>query len=69
MTLAYKQDERVLKNIIHRNVSCTNGNNRIQLVCYYRNDKLNQWKMTNNLTNKKKGIQKKQCSVRIFMPR
>ena len=58
MTSAYKQDERVLKNIIHRNVSCTNGNDRIQLVCYYKNDKLNQLIMTNNLTNKRKGIQK-----------
>ena len=42
MTKANKIDERVIKNIVSRNVQCSNVNDRLNLIIYYKNKKSKQ---------------------------
>ena len=46
---AYKKDENVLREIVRRNVSTTNTNDKLQLLIYYRNKKTSNLVMRNNL--------------------
>ena len=48
MNTAYKTDEKVLKDIIKRNVRCIKDNDELQLVIYYKNPKVNNLLMKNN---------------------
>ena len=48
MTSAYKQDEKVIKNIIHQNVEPAE-NRRIQLRIYYKNKRTSNLIMRNNM--------------------
>ena len=50
MTPAYKTDERVLKEIIARNVTCTNSHDKLTLIIYYKNTKVSSLIMRNNMT-------------------
>ena len=47
MTTAYKQDEKVIKSIIHRNVKPKPGNS-IQTIIYYKSPNASQLVMKNN---------------------
>ena len=51
----YKVDERVLKNIISRNVICTNHNELI-IIIYYKNRKTSNFVMNNNLSGTKETL-------------
>ena len=48
MSTQYKTDEKVLKNILKKNIKCNNDSDRIQLHIYYQNKKTRQLVMTNN---------------------
>ena len=48
MNHAYKTDERVLNEIINRNVKCCNENDQLKLVIYYKNPKVSNLLMNNN---------------------
>ena len=48
MTSSYKIDEKVLKNIIKRNIKCTNENESINLNIYYKNRKVSNFVMKNS---------------------
>ena len=50
MTPAYRVDERVLKNIIDSNVTCTEPSIKLDLVIFYKNTKVGGLVMRNNLT-------------------
>ena len=45
----YKIEERVIKDIVYSNVKCTDPNNRLNLIVYYKNMKTSQLIMKNNL--------------------
>ena len=47
-TTAYKEDERVLKNIIRKNVTPTNSADKISLIIYYKSKKTSNMIMKNN---------------------
>ena len=47
MSDACKDDECVLKNIISRNVTCTNQS-KMELIIYYKNRKTSNFVMNNN---------------------
>ena len=46
---AYKKDEHVLCDIVRRNVSTVNAQDKLQLLIYYRNKKTSNLVMMNNL--------------------
>ena len=48
MNQAYKTDEKVLKDIICRNVKCCSDNDDLKLVIYYKNPKVSNLLMKNN---------------------
>ena len=49
----HNTDERVLKEIVVRNVSCVNDNNELKLIIHYRNKRVLQL-IVNKKTTKKK---------------
>ena len=49
MSSAYKTDERILKSIVYNNTRCTQPDDKLQLVTYYRNKKTASLIMKNNL--------------------
>jgi len=49
MNTGYKIDERILKNMIKKNVQCTNNDDQIELRIYYKNKKTSNLLMKNNL--------------------
>ena len=50
MSDAYKTDERILRDIIHRNCEPTHQGERLKLVVYYRSPKVSNLVMKNNLS-------------------
>ena len=52
MSNSYKTDERILKEIVVRNVSCVNNNDELKLKIYYKNKRVNELVMNNNPTKK-----------------
>ena len=68
MTKAYKVDERVLKNIIKTNVKPTNETDTIQLVIYYKNRKVSNLVMKNNMNAKKDPKQKTNVVYKFDCP-
>ena len=49
MSPAYQKDEKVLRDIVRRNVSAVNENDKVQLLIYYQNKKASSLAMKNNL--------------------
>ena len=47
MSTAYKVDERVVRNIVDNNVTCV-GNNKVQLITYYKTKKVSNYIMKNS---------------------
>ena len=45
----YKQDEKVLKNVFQQHVKCVNPNDRLSLNIFYKNRKISNLIMKNNL--------------------
>ena len=50
MNGAYKTDERVIRDIIKSKVKCINDDDKLDLVIYYKNKKVSNLLMKNNLT-------------------
>ena len=48
MNTQYKTDEKILKDILKKNVKCNNNNDRLQLNIYYQSKKTRQLVMKNN---------------------
>ena len=40
MSLSYKPDERINRNIVRNNINATNDNNYLNLIIYYKRPKL-----------------------------
>ena len=57
ITKANKIDERVIKNIVSRNVQCSNANDRLNLIIYYKNKKSKQLVIKNSLGEKRSQLQ------------
>ena len=53
MNCGYLQDERVLRKIIHDNVTVRSPNDKLRVIIYYRNTKTSNLVMKNNLSKKK----------------
>ena len=47
MIPSYKIDEKILKNIIKNNTLCTNNNETLELVAFYKSKQTSQLIMTN----------------------
>ena len=58
MSSAYKTDERVIKNIVRRNVQCTNEDDKMVVRVYYKNTKSFSLVTKNNLTPAPSSLQK-----------
>ena len=52
MTKANKIDERIIKNIVSRNVQCSNLNDRLNLIIYHKNKKSKQLVIKNSFGEK-----------------
>lgn len=50
MSSQYKKDEKIMKDIIKRNVSTTDPNNKLKFCIYYKNLKTKNLIMKNNIT-------------------
>ena len=50
MNAQYKKDEKILKDIIKKNVKPANNTHEINIIIYYKNLKVNNLKMYNDLT-------------------
>ena len=48
----YKQDEKQLTQIIHRNVRAADNNGKVKLNIYYKNKKLSNLLIKNNIHNR-----------------
>ena len=46
----YKIDERIIKDIVSRNTSCTKSDQQLRIIFYYKNKKTHNLVMKNNLT-------------------
>ena len=57
MTKANKIDERVIKNIESRNLQCSNVNDRLNLIIYYKSKKSKQLVIKNSLGEKRGQLQ------------
>ena len=44
----YKKDERILKEIINRNIKCIENDNKLKLIIYYENKKTSNLVIRNN---------------------
>ena len=55
---SYKQDERIMKEIVHRNVKATNPEKKINLRIYYKSKKTSQLLLRNSPEQKKEPTQK-----------
>ena len=51
MTQSHRTDEKVLREIIHRNVKC-NDEDKLRLIIYYKSKRSKQLIMKNNSTRK-----------------
>ena len=68
MTKANKIDERVIKNIVSRNVQCSNVNDRLNLIIYYKNKKSKQLVIKNSLGEKRSQLQHTNVIYEISCP-
>ena len=53
MSTSYRVDERVLHNIIEKNVKCKQPNTKFRLTIYYKNTKIGGLIMKNNINQEK----------------
>ena len=44
----YKKDEKILKDIINRNVKCVQSDNKLKIIIYYKNNKTSNLVIKNN---------------------
>ena len=51
MSPAYKNDEKTLKTIIHRNIKAKNPDDHVKLVIYYKNPTTKSLVLRNNMSN------------------
>ena len=61
MSSAYKKDEKVLKEIVHKNCKPTKQGDKLNLIIYYRNPRTSSLILKNNLS--KQGDKLKQYNV------
>ena len=54
MSPSYKIDEKIFKNIVKNNTLCTDDNEKLELVIYYKSKLTSQLIMTNNNEKKNK---------------
>ena len=52
MSPSYKIDEKILKNIVKNNTLCTDDNEKLELVIYYKSKLTSQLIMTNTMKKK-----------------
>ena len=69
MSNSHKTDERVLKEIVLRNVSCVNNNDERKLIIYYKNKRVNQLVMNNNQTKKTDSLQQTNVIFEFSCPK
>ena len=48
MSLSYKTDGRIIRNIVRNNINVTNDNDYLNLIIYYKSPKTAQLVMKNN---------------------
>ncbi len=68
MNEAYATDERVLRQIIRDNVQCCNTEDRLDLVIYYKNKKVSNLIMKNNLTQDNRTLKRTNVIYKFSCP-
>ena len=53
MTDNYKEEEKLLNNIVYKNVTSKDTDKKLKLMIYYKNRKLRQLFIKNNVTSTK----------------
>ena len=54
MSLSYKTDERIIRNIVRNNINVTNGNDYLNLIIYYKSPTTAQLATKNNTKKRNK---------------
>jgi hypothetical protein len=68
MNPQYKLDERVLKDIYREKIRCTDECHKVTLNIYYKNNKVKNLIMKNNITNSTEMLQKSNVVYKINCP-
>ncbi|XP_076059885.1 uncharacterized protein LOC143036421 [Oratosquilla oratoria] len=68
MSNKYKEDEKILKDIIKRNVTPTKERDKISLTIYYRNKKTSSLILRNHTTPKPHGIRQSHVVYKFTCP-
>ena len=69
MNLNYKKEEKIMKDIVKRNVKTTDVNSKLTLIIYYCNTKVNNLIMVNNLTKNADKLSKSHAIYEVTCPR
>ena len=51
MNAQYQKDEKAIRDIVHQHVSPRIANQKVQLIIYYKNRKVREFLMKNNLNS------------------
>ena len=68
MSSAWKVDERVIREILHDCVKCTNVDESLNLVIYYQNRKTHNLVMKNNLTADGNNLKRSNVVYQFYCP-
>ena len=68
MSTHYKEDERIMRDIIRRNVKPTNDEDKINLIIYYKNKKTSSLLMRNNKCPKPEGVKESHIVYKFTCP-
>jgi hypothetical protein len=68
MTSQYKQDEKVLQDIYRSKIKCNNDDEVLRLTIYYKNKKVRNLVMKNNLSNNEVPLKRSNVVYQINCP-
>ena len=66
MSLSYKTDKTIIRNIVRNNINVTNDNDYLNLIIYYKCPKTAQLVMKNNTKKRNKLNSTNVCMVRVY---
>ena len=69
MNHQYKKDETIIKDIISNNVKTTDHNKRMKMIIYYRNCKVKNLIMKNNIIQKNDKLSTLHAVYKVQCPR
>ena len=64
----YKLDEKVIEDIVEKNIKCTDNNQKIKIIFYYKNRKSANYVMKNNLSPSPTNLQQTNVIYKFTCP-